>query len=105
MSSDIYIPLSTVLSHPEHFQFNTAYNVGVEEARLEAASDQPDWYAVTDSLKPVLLCKFGARETWRYVDIDINEWGMTELHVPCGGDFRRWLMTWLDDHNYRYIII
>ena len=102
MSSDIYIPLSTVLSQPRHFQFKTELNVDVDTARAEAATDEPDWAYVQYCLKPVLLCKFGAREIWSYVEIFD---GTSDLHICCSGDFRTWLMEWLNDHNYGYIII
>lgn len=105
MSSDVFVPLSIVLSHPEHFAFNTAYNVDVETARAEAASKLVDWWYVQDCLKPVLMCKFGARETWRHVEIIENEWELFDLRITCSGSFRWWLCDWLDGHNYQYTII
>jgi hypothetical protein len=102
MSSDIYIPLSIALSHPGQFQYKTALNGCVEDARKmldEQDCFKIDWWAVEDEMKPVLLCKFGARDTWRAVEVFDHD-----LHVCCAGDFRTWLIQWLNDHNYNYQI-
>lgn len=110
MSSDIYIPLKVVLSHPVHFELKAALNGDVENAR-QALYDHPiDWEYIEYELEPVLLCKFGARETWRPVGIsapdpEFEPTAIVELHVCCGGSFRQWLMTWLESHNYPYTII
>ena len=106
MSSDIYIPLWLPLSQPGHFEFRTELNVDVDTARHEAALIEPDWDWVKECLEPVLMCKFGARETWRVVEVYKEESTDTvQLHVCCSGDFRWWLCEWLDDHNYQYTII
>lgn len=110
MSSDIYIPLKVVLSHPVHFELRAALNGDVGNARQALYDDSIDWEYIEYELKPVLLCKFGARETWRPVEIITSDpeypgEDSGSLHVCCGGSFRQWLMTWLESHNYPYIII
>ena len=109
MSSDIYIPLSTVLNQPGHFELKTDYNVGIEDAKKELSLEHPDDYWVNECLKPVLLCRFGRRYTWRAVEVIIPDpeypGGLPpNLHISCGGDFRHWLMQWLDDHNFPYTV-
>ena len=100
MSTDIYIPLTIVLSHPGQFQFKAALNGDMQDAIQEVnLPDQrmPDWDYVETIMKPVLLCKFGARESWKVVEVfDLD------LHVSVGGQFRDWLLHWLDSHAYKY---
>lgn len=100
MSTDIYIPMQIVLSHPGQFSLKAELNGSVEEASeaLKYAKDgRPDWEYIEDELKPVLLCKFGARESWRVVEVFDHD-----LHISVGGQFRDWLVTWLDDHGHKY---
>lgn len=97
MSSDIYIPLAVVLSHPGQFELKAALNVDTIEAQLEILKDDPDMEWVRSCLEPVLLCKFGRRETWRHVEVFDKE-----LHISCGGAFRSWLYKWLNDLGYKY---
>lgn len=100
MSSDIYIPLSIVLSHPGQFALEAALDGDIGNAR-QAMYDTPiDWDYVQGELRPLLLCKFGARETWRVVDIGTSD---HNLHISCGGSFRAWLLHWLDDNGHPYI--
>lgn len=100
MSSDIYIDLRIVLTHPEHFAIRCEHNDSVQAAAEYVKGDDPDYYSAEMALKPVLMCKFGARKSWRYVEV-MDE----EFHVSCGGSFRTWLMEWLHEHNYQYTII
>ncbi len=101
MSTDIYIPIEIVLSHPHHFQFEAALNGDMEDARVEAADDAEmgiDYNYIESCMKPVLTCKFGARETWRVVEVFDHD-----LHISVGGSFRHWLVTWLTDHQYKFV--
>lgn len=100
MSTDIYIPLGIVLSHPGQFQLKAVLNGDVEEAAeaLKYPKDgNPDWDYIERELKPVLLCKFGARESWRSVEVFDHD-----LYVSCGAHFAVWLMNWLEEHGYKY---
>ena len=101
MSTDIYIPLEIVLSHPGQFELKTALNGDIETAR-ECLNEENhfdiDWTHIENELRPVLLCKFGARESWRYVEVFDHD-----LHVSCGSSFATWLVQWLDDHAYKYV--
>jgi hypothetical protein len=100
MSTDIYIPLRIALSHPGQFQFKTALNGDIEAARelINEENDHGvDWWQVESELKPVLLCKFGARETWRSVEVFDHD-----LHISCSGQFRGWILAWLEEHGYKY---
>ena len=100
MSTDIYIPLDIVLTHPGQFQLVTALNGDIETAREclnEEIEQDIDWVQLENELKPVLLCKFGARETWRCVEVFDRD-----LYVNCGSNFAIWLMGWLDDNGHKY---
>ena len=97
MSTDIYIPLSIVLSHPGQFKLKAELNGSVEMAAEAVAEDDIDWWHVESLMQPVLMCKFGARESWRVVEVFDHD-----LHVSVGGSFRDWLTDWLDDHAYSY---
>lgn len=105
MSRDIYIPLQIVLTHPEHFELQTAYNVGIEDALDALTKEEVDWDWVETCLEPVLMCRFKPRKSWRYVDITGNNGGPRSLHVSVGGVFRTWFGEWLEERNYPYEII
>lgn len=110
MSSDIYIPLKVVLSHAGQFELRAALNGDIGNARQAMYDDSIDWEYIESELEPVLLCKFGALQSWRPVDIVVPDLendpaAIVELHLSCGGSFRQWLMTWLESHNYPYFII
>lgn len=97
MSTDVYIPMQIVLSHPGQFQFKTALNGDVDSAADEIKQTDIDWDYIESMMKPVLLCRFGARESWRCVEVFDHD-----LHISCSGQFRDWLTGWLDDHAYKY---
>ena len=100
MSNDIYIPMQIVLRHPAQFRFETALNSDIESARELVRSDEPhsiDWEELESQMKPVLMCKFGARETWRVVEVFDHD-----LHVTVGGAFRLWLIEWLELHGHPF---
>lgn len=108
MSSDIYIPLGIVISHPKHFRLTTDYNVDLETAASAINEPEPDWDWIKDCLKPVLMCQFWPRISSRHVEVFTNVIdGRQEpvLHVKCNGDFLKWLCDWLHAHNYPYTII
>lgn len=92
MSSDIYIPLAVVLSHPGQFELKAALNGCAHAAYSELGENVVDWEYIKDQITPVLLCKFGARDTWRVVEV-VGE----QMHVSCAGDFRMWLYKWLNE--------
>lgn len=100
MSSDIYIDLKHVANRIELFEFNSVLNGDVETFVEMLEGDENDYHSAIEALKPVLMCKFGARETWRYVEL-FDE----DLHVSCAGDFRFWFINWLADHQISYTII
>lgn len=114
MSSDIYIPLSIVLTHPGKFEIKAALNGCTEVATAELNDNhETDWEFIRDQLTPVLLCKFGARATWRHVTICTNtllehtqfvttSTKVTEMRVNCSGDFRDWLIHWLEENGFEY---
>ena len=112
MSSDIFIPLGVVLSHPMSFSIKAALDGCMENAVEEVKSPNPDWDYIQGELRPILLCKFGNRATWRVVDIARSIYTnksapygeVFELHISCGGPFRQWLLQWLEDHNFDYTI-
>lgn len=100
MSTDIYIPMEIVLSHPGQFQFKAELNGDVVQARLtlqEAEPGKVDWDSIQNEFTPLLMCKFGAREIWRIVEVFDHD-----LHISVGGSFRDWLVIWLDDHGHKY---
>ncbi len=100
MSTDIYIPLAVVLSHPGQFTIKPALNGCIEDAAEIFKAEEGhniDWEAVDSELQPVLLCKFGNRETWRFVSVFDHD-----LHISVGGSFRMWLISWLEDHNHPF---
>jgi len=113
MSSDIFIPLSIVLSHAGQFQFMSALDGSVESAR-EAAFPQDgadvDWEYAKSLMTPVLMCQIGARATWRVVDIIFTH-GLTSsrglrgeprMHICCGNSYATWLIHWLEEHGHEY---
>ena len=100
MSSDLYIPMSIVLGHPGQFWFKTELNGSIEDAReaLFCDEDSPvDWDYVKSEMTPLLMCKFGKRESWRPVEVFDHD-----LHISCGGRFRIWLLYWLENMGYEY---
>jgi hypothetical protein len=114
MSIDICIPLSIVLSHRAQFKLKAELNGSTDMAHDEMVLDDPDWDYIYNLLTPVLLCQFGARATWRHVDVFtskaliLDDDSVTKstvyLRACCGGDFRNWLIHWLEEHNYQYTI-
>ena len=112
MSSEIYIPLTVVLSHPGQFELKAALNVDTNSAYAEIIEDDTDWDYVRSCLEPVLLCKFGAREAWHCVEVfttkaviqDNGHVSKSELslHICCGVSFFSRLCFWLNEHNYKY---
>lgn len=119
MSSDIYIPLSIVLSHQGQFELMTDFNVGVEDAKKELSLHHPDYHWVNQCIEPVLMCRFGRRAAWRHVSVVhsnhivspiCTERGKyrglrSELLVTCGDEFCKWLIQWLDDLGYEYTVL
>jgi len=100
MSTDIYIPMGIVLSHPGQFWFKTELNGSIEDAREAVFFDEDDpidWDYVESIMKPVLLCKFGKRESWRVVEVFDHD-----LHISCAGQFRDWLLHWLEENGHKY---
>lgn len=100
MSSDIYIDMRIVLSHPGCFNFKAALNGDMEtimEAYYFDEDDDPDWEWIQSLIQPVLLCKFGARDTWRVVEVRDRR-----LHVWCNNTTRVWLEHWLLSNNFDY---
>ena len=101
MSTEIYIPLRIVLSHPGQFRFEAALNGSildaVEEFSTTVTDQEVNWEHVESIMKPMLMCQFGARPTWRVVEIFDHD-----LCVTVGGQFRDWLLHWLDGHAYKY---
>lgn len=100
MSNDIYIPMEIVLRHPGQFAFQTALNGDIEYARdlvKFKSSSEIDWSDLEQTMKPVLMCKFGARESWRVVEVFDHD-----LHVTVGGAFRLWLIEWLELHGHKF---
>jgi len=103
MSSDIYIPLRIVLSHLGQFELKAELDGCTHGAYSELGEENVDWDYIQSQLKPVLLCKIGARETWRVADVIINRPGEeAKLHICCGNSYAHWLIHWLNDHNYEY---
>ncbi len=105
MSSDIYIPLDFVLSRPDLFKLDTVFNVDVESAAQEAAEKEPNWQWVEECLKPTITVKFHLYPHWRYCDIAGSADQKRSLHVPVGGDFRRWLLLWLPDNQVPFEVL
>lgn len=101
MSSDIFIPLSIVITNPALFELKTDFNVDVKSATQSIVGPDPDYEWIRSCLEPVVLCKFGARDTWRFVDVTSDN----ELHISCSGEFRGWLMKWLIDLKLPYKIV
>lgn len=103
MSSDIYIPMSIVLSQPGRFQFKAALDGSVWDAALAALDKPVDWEYVESLMTPILECKFGNLDSWKVVNVIINRHGeQAKLHICCGSTFASWLIHWLDDNGYEY---
>lgn len=118
MSSDIYIPIRVVLSHPHLFKLDFDSIGDMHDCRLELEEDTPNHGAIHRWLQPTMICKFGARESWREVEVylegceieDYDEEGNYSpklgyecvLHISCGGEFRSWLLKWLDSHGLEH---
>ena len=114
MSSDFYIPISIVLSHPGQFELKYDSNGDIDDARAELKEEFVDYSVISMWLQPVVLCKFGARESWRVVSI-MDNYGFQHvdgsllkleyeccLHISCGGNFRTWLLDWLTKQDYEF---
>lgn len=106
MSSDIYIPMSTVLSHTEHFRFSTDYNVDIEYVYEEFRRSDTDWEYIQMGMQPVLMCHLWPTKLHRSVEVFMNENNdMAQLHICCVASITPQITEWLDDHNFPYTII
>jgi hypothetical protein len=100
VSTDIYIPLIIALGQPGQFVFKAALNGSIESAREEISQDMCsdiDYEYIRYNFDTQLLCKFGGYEYWRQVDV----FGKN-LHISVGGEFRTWIIKWLDEMGYEY---
>lgn len=104
MSSDIYIDMRDVLTQPHLFGLSLAYNVSIVDATEEAMKTDVDWDWLDECLKPVRMVKFRGWKYDRPYDIVGNDGQPRTMHLSVGGTFRRWLMTWLIDHQVRYTV-
>ena len=98
MSSDVYIPLEYVVSHPERFALS-ADIVGVTvQLASELASDSPDLDYIEYALKPELYVTITDADGFkrkRLCTVMTGD-GTAELHMSIRGKFRSWIIKWLD---------
>jgi hypothetical protein len=101
VSTDVYIPIKYVVSHPELFALSCAFIGGTEHARDELAQDNPDYGYVAMIYRPTMYCRFDGYRGHR--ECAVSEAG--ELHLPIGGSFRTWLLTWLEQYDVPFVHI
>jgi len=100
VSTDIYIPLIVALGQPGQFEFKAALNGSTANATEEISQKRCsdiDYDYIRHCFGTVLLCKFGNYKYWREVEV----FGKN-LHISCGGEFRTWIIQWLDEMGYKY---
>ena len=114
MSSDIYIGMTHVLSHPGWYKLDAALNGDIEDCReailpghifynLEGDRVGPDWDYIQQQLTVSLMCSF-YNSSWREVDL-IEKGNGLVLHVSCGGSFRSWLLDKLVSYDAPFQVI
>ena len=119
MSSDIYIDLKTVLTHPELFELSSTLNNSSQSALDNLKCDEPDLEYVKWSLSPVLTCHFKPSMGFRVVDIYIQVKQTVPkdhpdialvtrelvMHISIGSSRVNAMLGWLNDNNIEYEVV